>query len=460
MRNLLTSLLSTIAVVDVAAAQWSFRNVSGPPATINAVMIYDDARGRCLLFNATPVPQTWSYDGVSWQQLAPAHTPPGRRYTQLTYDLVRNVAVLYGGSGPNVNNGLAADETWEWNGTDWTQVQPTSTPGGIERYAAAFDVMRQRLVLYGGMRNSWIPTIASSDTWEYDGTAWYFVPTATRPGPLELASACFDLATSRTVLFGGRNPAGLGTLTDDTWTYDGVDWQLVNVAGPRPQVRIQAQFVYDLQRGVCVLFGGRDPSTMAVLDDLWTFDGVAWRQVLDVTSGIYPPRVEGAMALDRGRHRLVYYGGRTASTAMLDETWEYGANFHTFGSGCAGSNGVPRLGTAQEPRLGSSYGVTLSNLPASPLAMLATGISNASWAFGSLPSLLTPFGMPGCRSYTSADLIQVLPVTAGIAIWTWSVPNNPGLVGTPFYQQGVAIDAGINAAGLTVSNAGASVIGW
>jgi hypothetical protein len=457
MRTSFTTLLAILAVVDAAAAQWNFRAATGPAATYDAVMAHDLVRSRCVLLTPNPGPQTWTYDGASWQQLQPAHTPPGRRGTQMVYDMGRAVTVLYGGLGSNPQSGQTADETWEWNGTDWQQVQPAVTPGGLANYAAAFDLYHMRLCLYGGRPNSWLPT-ASNATWEYDGVQWQRVITPTQPPALELASACFDVAHAHLVLFGGINPTG-NVLTDDTWVYDGIDWTLLNVPGPRPAPRVSANLVYDLGGGVSVLFGGRDPVTMAVLNDTWTFDGAVWHRITDATAGIYPPRVQGAMTFDNTRQRMVYFGGRTASNATLDETWEYGASFRTFGTGCAGSNGVPHLASTQEPRFGSTYRVTLSNLPANPVAMMVTGIRNDTWTFGTLPMLLTSFGMPGCRAYVSADLLQVVPVSGGSATWAWTVPTDAALVGTPFYQQGIAIDPGVNAAGLTVSNAGASVIG-
>jgi hypothetical protein len=53
----------------------------------------------------------------------------------------------------------------------------------------------------------------------------------------------------------------------------------------------------------------------------------------------------------------------------------------------------------------------------------------------------------------------MLPVTGGAATRSMAIPTDVRLVGTPLYLQGIAIDPAVNAAGLTVSNAGASVIG-
>jgi hypothetical protein len=209
-----------------------------------------------------------------------------------------------------------------------------------------------------------------------------------------------------------------------------------------------------------VLFGGLDPSGVGILNDTWAFDGTTWREIPGQVSGIHPPRAEGAMTIDSSRGRLVYFGGRTANTAVLDETWEYGAQVSLFGLGCAGSNGTPHLDAAQRPIFGTTFAVDLSNLPANPVAMLALGLSRTTWAFGALPTLLTSFGMPGCRAYTSSEVLQLVPVSAGLAQWTLPIPAQEQLLGVHLYMQGLAIDPGVNSAGLTVSNAVAAVIGF
>jgi hypothetical protein len=40
------------------------------------------------------------------------------------------------------------------------------------------------------------------------------------------------------------------------------------------------------------------------------------------------------------------------------------------------------------------------------------------------------------------------------------VPNLPSLVGQALYLQGISLDPGVNAAGLTMSNAATLVIGY
>jgi hypothetical protein len=63
----------------------------------------------------------------------------------MTYDSVNNRAVLFGGS--TLSNRMG--DTWEWNGTSWTQ-RSTSGPAAREGASMAFDSNRGVSVLFGG----------------------------------------------------------------------------------------------------------------------------------------------------------------------------------------------------------------------------------------------------------------------------------------------------------------------
>jgi hypothetical protein len=460
MRHPTTKIALFLALLPAtAAAQWGFQpqaSSSAPPAMVRAAMTFDMIRGRTVMFDS--IGDTWLWDGTSWTHAMTTNSPPPRRYSQLVFDPLRGVGVLYGGRGNNSSSTGSLDDTWLWDGTDWTLATPAATPGGRESYGAAFDLARGRFVLYGGRITS-IPPVASSDMFEFDGTTWTQVTPPTSPGRLELQAMCYDGARAVTVMFGGIETGSGSGLATGTWTYDGVDWTQDNSL-PQPAPRVQAHLVYDFNRGVTILHGGHDPTTMTFFNDTWEWRG-SWQQVQGPVGSLSPPRAEGMMAMDSTRGRIVYFGGRDQNNAALDETWEYGGQFRTFGSGCAGSNGIPQLRAGSTSSFGTTFRTAITNLStASPIALVVTGLDNRTSALGPLPQLLTAFGMPNCRLHVSPDLFQVVPASGGAAAWSWGVPPNTLLFGAKFYQQAVGLDAGVNAAGLTVSNAGAATIGW
>jgi hypothetical protein len=113
-------------------------------------MAYDPGRGRVLLFGGTDRllthSDTWEWDGTNWNQLLPATSPPARFGSALAYDSSRGRIVMTG-------DFAGRPETWEWTGTDWLQRATTSSPWP-PRWSSglAYDSARARLVLFGGYR--------------------------------------------------------------------------------------------------------------------------------------------------------------------------------------------------------------------------------------------------------------------------------------------------------------------
>jgi hypothetical protein len=123
---------------------------------------------------------TWEWNGITWTQRTPVAAPPGRVYHAMAYDSARGVTVVFGGISM-AGGGLMAD-TWEWNGTNWTQRTPATSPPVRYAHAMVFDSARGVTVLFGGdpffISGSGSPL---SDTWEWNGTNWTQRAPATPP---------------------------------------------------------------------------------------------------------------------------------------------------------------------------------------------------------------------------------------------------------------------------------------
>jgi hypothetical protein len=134
----------------------------------------------------------------------------------MTFDHARGVAVLFGGSVINTNTALG--DTWEWDGTTWTERTPAISPPPRLEHRLTYDPVRQRVVMFGGRSASYA---AFDDTWEWDGTAWTRVTPVVSPPPRYRGSLHFDPRRRRVVLAGGSS--ALGTLAD-VWEWDGATW--------------------------------------------------------------------------------------------------------------------------------------------------------------------------------------------------------------------------------------------
>jgi hypothetical protein len=119
--------------------------------------------------------------------------------------------VLFGGETCNCN--IYSDETWEWNGTAWTQ-RVVSGPSARYGPASAYDSARAVTVLFGGFDGAF-----NGETWEWNGTDWTQRVVA-GPSPRYAPAAAFDPARGVAVLFGGTD----GGLYSDTWEWDGTNW--------------------------------------------------------------------------------------------------------------------------------------------------------------------------------------------------------------------------------------------
>jgi len=78
----------------------------------------------------------------SWQQHSDG--PFARRSHALASDTARQRIVLFGGS-PGRSN-----ETWEWDGSSWTQRSPASSPSPRYGHTLTWDPVRSRVLLFAG----------------------------------------------------------------------------------------------------------------------------------------------------------------------------------------------------------------------------------------------------------------------------------------------------------------------
>jgi hypothetical protein len=443
-------------LASTAAAQWLERSPANvPPSRGEPGMTYDFFRGRTVLFGGGGVGSpltihndTWTWNGLDWTQASPAVSPSGRFGTSLAFDLARGVVVMYGGLTSLISAAQPVGETWEWDGSTWAQITTAATPGRLAYHGFAYDTVRGLCVLYGGSSNPNL-LIDSNQTWEYDGVNWMHRTPATNPGFRERPAMCFHSGLGRTLLFGGIDVQVGGN--DQTWTWDGTNWTQVPVAGVRPAPRTLAQMVYDYGRNTGLMQGGMNPITGALLPETWEFNGTTWRQV----QVPQPTARRGfAMSYDYSLGKTVMFGGSTGNFQPLVDTQEYGASVTPLGPGCPGSNGVPVLASAMLPRLGTTFSSTLTNLATgASFGVMLAGLSSTTSGLGALPLPMAGFGAPGCNLLVSPDVSLFLPVVGGVLTNNLNIPANPNLIGVQLFQQGISLDAAVNAAGAVLSNA-------
>ena len=163
---------------------------------------------------------TWTWREGAWTLHDGLSPSPGQRYYQsMSYDDARQVAVLFGG---RVGADASADDTWEWDGTSWTERSPATVPQGRNRAGLAYDAVRQRTVMVGGQYSDAL-------TWEWDGDDWSARGTNPVAGS-PLVALVYDRREGTTVL---ANP-----VDSSTWAWDGAAWHGASVPPPAAIVSV------------------------------------------------------------------------------------------------------------------------------------------------------------------------------------------------------------------------------
>lgn len=286
-------------------------------------MVYDQRRQRVILFGGADASSvrgdTWAWDGARWSPLSSAGPGP-RTFPAMAYDSIRGKVVLFGGNrvlfGKSMEENRFLQDTWEWEGTGWTQVAAAGPPARAEA-AVTFDSGRGRVVVFGGYKRDGDELIRLGDTWEWDGSQWTEIK-VDGPTPRNGASMVYDSARGKGVLFGGATENGV---SGETWEWDGARW--VEIRAALTEGRFNCVMAYDTERREVVRFGGRYAGKPVA--DTWEYDGEGWerRNVSGPTA-----RNHTAIAYDSKRNRAVLFGGHDFGVHedwvnVFGDTWEW-----------------------------------------------------------------------------------------------------------------------------------------
>lgn len=94
-------------------------------------------------------------------------TPPDLSFPTMAFDAARQQIVLFGGYSPQ---GGELNDTWTWDGRNWTRQHPAKSPLSRSGAAMAYDAGRRQAVLFGGERDA--SSSYMGDTWTWDGRNW------------------------------------------------------------------------------------------------------------------------------------------------------------------------------------------------------------------------------------------------------------------------------------------------
>ncbi len=317
MRNSLAKVLflACCSVPTLLAQNWNVQNPAGaPPSGLYAsTMVYDPVHHQTVLFGGVDSGgivhnDTYLFDGSNWTSPALTTKPSTRLWHSMAFDAISGTVILFGGCS-DTNCTTYLGDTWSWNGTAWSNVTPAMpSQSPSPRYGAALSYAPNvgvDLVLFGGQTSSQIV----NEVWIWDGTAWTQLQT---PGilPRIFSSMSYDPNGGDVVLFGGQNGS---TLYGDTWLFDGLYWNPESPTNNPPGRSTQGQ-VYDPVRKVTVMFGGGG------ISDTWLFDCTTLNWTQETTIFTPSGRFYPNLVYDTQHANTVLFGGKSGSS-VLSDTW-------------------------------------------------------------------------------------------------------------------------------------------
>jgi cysteine-rich repeat protein len=304
-------------------AQWHDLSIDQIP-TRSTPMVFDQARGEAVVFGGLvggtfplTLSDTWLWSGRGWLKATPQTSPSARERIAVAYDAAHHRTVMFGGAP--LATPQSFPETWLWDGHEWSLAHPTTLPLGRDGTMLAFDGKRGRVIMFGGHQrtieggNAYL-----TDTWSWDGSNWTELHPTTVPDGRMNGAMSYDPLRDQIVLFGGTNAIDqIGNVPLKTWTFDGSEWHAI--AGTQPPARFKPAMAWDAVTHTSVLFGGNTNAGATANDraDTWAWNGAAWTKLIPTT--IPPARSDFGLASDPADGVIIMWGGSGTDA----RTWQW-----------------------------------------------------------------------------------------------------------------------------------------
>ncbi|MBV9103983.1 MAG: hypothetical protein JO060_10345 [Candidatus Eremiobacteraeota bacterium] len=235
---------------------------TAPSPRAGSNMIYDWKTKTLVLFGGYNGQQfladTWLWDGATgqWTQAHPKSSPGGLTGPALFTDPLDRRADLFGG----YDGQFYHLETWRWRGNTWQQLQTPVAPSARSFMVCATNLRARWTVVFGGLAD-----VNPDNTWMWDGTQWTAENPPSQPPTVYDPASAYEPKLDAVLKFGGGNG---GVDLADTWAWNGTTWTQL-VPSKSPSARESARMAYDTALGRIVLFGDTLYSRGLLYNDTW-----------------------------------------------------------------------------------------------------------------------------------------------------------------------------------------------
>lgn len=240
---------------------WTQQNTAVVPSPrTSAMMAYDFGTRNLVLFGGYDGSQflgdTWLWDGTTstWTQANPATSPTASAGTMLFTDPKNGHADLYGGwDGRRYHL-----DTWRWLNGNWKKLSTATSPYARAWGLVALDLARKDVFINGG-----IADLRTDNTWTFDGTDWTQLSPAHEIPKIFNAGSAYDPELHGIVIFGGDEGGGAMNATQG-WT--GSDFLQLQPLQTAPAREFHGM-AYDFGSHQMLIFGG--DNGVDYLSDTW-----------------------------------------------------------------------------------------------------------------------------------------------------------------------------------------------
>ena len=196
---------------------------SGPPARIKAVMVYDEARDKLVLFgglgrDSMTMNDVWEWDitAKAWTEGVPVtEAKPSTRCCHTAfYDPISERTIIYGGVN---EEGEFFPDAWAWDGREWVEWEMSNNGFPIPAYSDypfAYDSKEDRIIVMDGT------------TWEIKDGQWSQLLPARQPGARQGAGLLYYPKYDLFVLHSGYVD---DEVVADTWVFKNNEWYQIQV---------------------------------------------------------------------------------------------------------------------------------------------------------------------------------------------------------------------------------------
>lgn len=348
------------AAIVSPPALWTQLSPAGtaPTPREKHASVYDVANDRLIIFGGKSSSEyfndTWVLTNASgtnstpsWIYLSTAGTIPTARYAVVAaYNSSKNMLIVFGGVdssnkiqmdlwGLTNANGLQGDTS------KWSKLAIDGTPPTARAYmAGAYDETSDTLMLFGGGAYSSSAGTLYDETWTIrdvtSNPSWHKLnPAGTLPTARRDASAVYDAANNRLIVFGGNtstaNPPTPSGRTNDTWVLSNANGtggtptcsQLNTL--DKPPARSRHTAIFDSASKRMVVFAGTGTDNY-VRGDVWVLTNPgettsSWAKY-DAgrprpTSRVY----HSAVYTGSAKNRMIIFGGDTGNGNLVNDVW-------------------------------------------------------------------------------------------------------------------------------------------